>query len=197
MNTHRISTSTFVQGIFWRANKFETLKDIPALQDYSPRHDPTVIPFPDTGAAIPFSISDIPVPARRSSASGYYTCADYHALYLSRKLTPTAVIESLLPLISHEPTPGKHAVAFLSSHAEIVRAAAAASTERYALGKPLSVLDGVPLAVKDEADLAGYRRTLGSKVDFTNKEGGTAWCVRMWEDAGGVVIGKTNMHEIG
>jgi Asp-tRNA(Asn)/Glu-tRNA(Gln) amidotransferase A subunit family amidase len=113
---------------------------------------------------------------------------------MSGKLTPTAVIEALLPLISPS---GKHAVAFLESKAEIVRAAAAASTERYALGKSLSMLDGVPLAVKDEADLQGYARTLGSKVDFTNKENKTAWCVRMWEEAGGVVLGKTNMHEVG
>lgn len=115
-------------------------------------------------------------------------------MFLSRKLTPTAVVEALLPLISPS---GEHAVAFLQSKAEIVRAAAAASTERYAFGKSLGVLDGLPLAVKDEVDLKGYARTLGSKMDFTNEEDETAWCVRMWEEAGGIVLGKTNMHEVG
>lgn len=55
------------------------------------------------------------------------------------------------------------------------------------------MLDGVPVSVKDEADLAGYRRTLGSKVDFTNPTNQTAWCVKKWEEAGAIVIGKTNM----
>lgn len=193
-----ISSSTFVQGIFWRTNKFEKLKDIKELQNYEPRHDPTVVPRTESGQSKPFSISDVQPPAGRRNDSSYYTCADYHELFKSGKLTPTDVVESLLPLISHESSPpGEHAVAFLESKADIIRSSAAASTKRYAMGKPLSVLDGVPMAIKDEADLAGYSRTLASKVDFTNPANKTAWCVAKWEEAGGIIIGKTNMHELG
>jgi Asp-tRNA(Asn)/Glu-tRNA(Gln) amidotransferase A subunit family amidase len=186
-----------VQGIFWKLNKFEKLKDIQALQNYESRHDPTVVQLLEHGQE-PFSLVNVQGPARRRDERAYYTCADYHELYKSGKLTPTAVVESLLPLISRESTPpGEHSVAFLESKADIIRKAAAASTARYASGKPMSVLDGVPLAVKDEADLANYSRTLGTKLDFTNAANKTAWCVEKWEAAGGIVVGKTNMHEMG
>lgn len=93
--------------------------------------------------------------------------------------------------------PGKSAIGFLESKIDIVRAAAAASTKRYRDGKPLGPLDGVPVAVKDEVHLKGYKRTLGSKLDFSHGFDETSWCVEKWEEAGAVVIGKTTMHEIG
>lgn len=76
-------------------------------------------------------------------------------------------------------------------------AAAEASTTRYAAGKPLSPLDGVPVAIKDELDLDGYDKSLGSPLDFTRKDGGTSWCIQKWEDAGAIIVGKLNMHELG
>jgi Asp-tRNA(Asn)/Glu-tRNA(Gln) amidotransferase A subunit family amidase len=80
---------------------------------------------------------------------------------------------------------------------DLIKAAAAASTERYKSGKPIGPLDGVPIAVKDEVELEGYGKSLGSQLDFTGKLGGTSWCVQKWEEAGAVIIGKTNMHELG
>ena len=74
--------------------------------------------------------------------------------------------------------------------------AAELSTKRYQAGNPLSILDGVPLGIKDEVDLAGYSKSLGTNLDFTRPENDTSWCVRKWE-AGGVIIGKLNMHELG
>lgn len=192
-----ISSSNFIQSFLWKANKFDKLKEIPQLSDYEPRHDPTVVPV-ERKQLKPFSIYDVQHPPQRRNESSYYTCSDYHELYKSGKLTPTDVVESLLPLISRDSNPpGEHSVAFLESKVDIVRKAAAASTKRYVIGKPLSVLDGVPLAIKDEADLAGYSRTLGTRLDFTNPENKTSWCVAKWEEVGGIIIGKTNMHEMG
>lgn len=135
---------------------------------------------------------------RRKGEYGYYTSADYHALYLSGELTPTAVIETLLPLVRRDTQPpGKHSTAFLESQAELVRSAAQESTERYKNGQSLGPLDGVPVAVKDEVHLTGYKRTLGSKMDFKNGIDATSWCVKQWLAAGAIIIGKTSMHEIG
>jgi Asp-tRNA(Asn)/Glu-tRNA(Gln) amidotransferase A subunit family amidase len=78
-----------------------------------------------------------------------------------------------------------------------VQKAAEASTARYGAGKPLGVLDGVPIAVKDEVDVEGYKKCYGSKKDFTTKFDQTSWCVAKWEEQGAVLVGKTNMHEIG
>ena len=110
------------------------------------------------------------------------------------KLTPTAVAKSLLALIAGTPA---HNVAFLSIKQSRILEAAEASTRRWQAGKALSVLDGVPVAVKDEVDLDGYEKSLGSSQDFTRPGGGTSWCVRKWEEAGAVIIGKLNMHELG
>lgn len=78
-----------------------------------------------------------------------------------------------------------------------MRAAAAASTDRYKAGKPIGPLDGVPVAVKDEADVKGYNKTFGSSTDYTNARDETSWCVKKLEEAGAVLIGKTSMHEMG
>lgn len=144
--------------------------------------------------------SDVPTPTveRRKEQNGYYTSADYHALYSAGDLTPTAVVETLLPMIRRDAKPpGKHSTAFLESQAEIIREAAAASTERYKKGQPLGPLDGVPVAIKDEVHITGYKRTLGTKLDFKAGSDATSWCVKQWQDAGAIVIGKTTMHELG
>lgn len=153
-------------------------------------------------------LAELPAPAPTSAAAAtqerdgqkvaYRSAADYRALYLSGELTPTAVAETLLPLIRRDISdPTKHATAFLESNVELVLAAAAASTQRYEEGKSLGPLDGVPVAIKDEVDVTGYKTTLGSSLDFTDKDGGTSWCVKKWQEAGAVVVGKTNMHELG
>ena len=51
--------------------------------------------------------------------------------------------------------------------------------------------------MKDEEDLAGHTRSLGTKLDFTSKSDATSFCVQKWLDAGAICLGKTNMHEMG
>lgn len=194
---HSICSVNFIQGILWGNAGFDKLQLLKELNDYEARYDPTVIPVLDTTPTRSTG-SQFPAPSKRKNGKGYYTSADYHALYVSQKLTPTAVAEALLPLIRRDTTPrGEHSVAFLDSKVEKIRAAAKASTERYQQGRPLGPLDGIPVAVKDEVELAGYKRTVGSKLDMTGKTGETAWCVMKWEKAGAIIMGKTNMHEFG
>lgn len=167
------------------------------MSQYAGRYDPTVIPVDKSSEAEAAKTSS-GIVQRRRGIGGYYTSSDYHALYSSGELTPTAVIETLLSLIRRDTQPpGTHSIAFVGSHAESIRAAAEASTKRYKDGCSLGPLDGVPVAVKDEVHLTGYKRTLGSKLDFKHGSDGTSWCVKQWIDAGAIVIGKTNMHELG
>jgi len=76
---------------------------------------------------------------------------------------------------------------------------ARASKARYDSGKPLSIFDGVPVAVKAELDIAGYITTLGTKflpqVGSPAKE--NAHVVQTFVNAGAVIIGHANMHEFG
>jgi Asp-tRNA(Asn)/Glu-tRNA(Gln) amidotransferase A subunit family amidase len=130
----------------------------------------------------------------------YRSIADYHELYLAGKLTPLAVAESLLPLIRRDVTSASpHSIAFVDSNVELVLEAAKASTQRYKEGKSLGLLDGIPAGVKDECDVAGYRTFSGRKRD--NKlfeiKAESAWPVQKWQEAGVIIMGKMNMHEIG
>ena len=96
-----------------------------------------------------------------------------------------------MPLLRRDvEAPTHHSVAFLDTKVALVRKAVEESTARYRAGKPLSPLDGVPMAVKDEADLTGYTKCSGSKLDFTNKDDATSFCVQAWLDAGAVCLGK-------
>jgi len=136
--------------------------------------------------------------SRRPLGPVYPSVLDYHEAYQAGRTTPTAVAEAVLPIVRRDvDNPSKHSVAFLSSKADLVMKAAAASTKRYQNGTPLSQLDGVPVAVKDEEDVTGYPKCVGSKLDFKHKDDATSFCVQAWQDAGAVLIGKTNMHEFG
>ena len=117
---------------------------------------------------------------------------------MSGELTPLAVAETLMALIRRDAKPpGKHSTAFLESQVDAIRAAAEASTQRYKSNKALGPLDGVPVVVKDEVHVTGYKRTLGSKLDMKGGVDETSWCVQKWEEAGAIVVGKTTMHELG
>jgi aspartyl-tRNA(Asn)/glutamyl-tRNA(Gln) amidotransferase subunit A len=57
-------------------------------------------------------------------------------------------------------------------------------------------LDGMPLAVKDNIDVAGTRTTVGSKLFEHNVAVRDAEVVRRLRNAGAIILGKANMHEL-
>lgn len=66
--------------------------------------------------------------------------------------------------------------------------------EHRRLGTPLP-LDGMPVGVKDNIDVAGLPTTAASAALRDNVPAGDAEVVRRIRAAGGVVIGKTALHE--
>ncbi|WP_456481073.1 amidase [Oceanithermus sp.] len=76
--------------------------------------------------------------------------------------------------------------------------AARKSAERYAAGRPLGPLDGVPLLVKDLLDVAGTVTAAGSAVLARLRAPATvdAVAVRNLERAGAVVVGKSQLNEL-
>lgn len=96
--------------------------------------------------------------SRRPVAKTHWSVLDYHYAYVAGELTPTAVAKALLPLINRDvQKPHQHSTAYLQVREDLVLKAAGESTKRYAEGRFLSVLDGVPVAVKDEMDLRYVR----------------------------------------
>ncbi len=73
--------------------------------------------------------------------------------------------------------------------------AASQSDERRAAGKSRGVLDGVPIAIKDNILIAGHRATAGSRILENYTATYDATVITKLRDAGAVFIGKTNMDE--
>lgn len=87
--------------------------------------------------------------------------------------------------------------AYLTFMTEEAQGAAQASDERRARGERLSVLDGVPIAIKDNLVTKGTRSTGGSNILSKYIAPYDATVVAKLREAGAVLIGKTNMDEFG
>ncbi|MBA2282305.1 MAG: amidase [Acidimicrobiia bacterium] len=86
--------------------------------------------------------------------------------------------------------------AFLAVDAEAALAAAAAIDERVAAGEEVGALAGIPLAVKDTEDAAGFITTIGSSIHRDDPVARTdSLLVARLRAAGCVVVGKTNTPE--
>jgi hypothetical protein len=197
----RIAKLPFVQKLLWENAGFNSLRKIEHLNDYTERWNPTVIPLNNLSVQPPAKLELEAFPVLPEKLPGRYRSAtELHTLYLSGELTPLSVVESLLPLIRRDvASKSHHSASFISCNFEDVLEAAKASTLRYQNGSPLSILDGVPTAVKDESDVAGYRTTNGRKANdaIFPIATETIWPVKQWIDAGAIILGKTTMHEIG
>jgi aspartyl-tRNA(Asn)/glutamyl-tRNA(Gln) amidotransferase subunit A len=74
-------------------------------------------------------------------------------------------------------------------------AAARASDERRRAGAARGALDGVPIAIKDNVDVAGVPKTGGIAHYRESVAREDAFVVRRLREAGAVILGKLNMHE--
>lgn len=74
--------------------------------------------------------------------------------------------------------------------------ALAEADARDAAGAPLGPLHGVPIAIKDEADVAGARTTYGGAA-VTTPAAADSEIVRRLRAAGAIIVGKTAMPEFG
>jgi Asp-tRNA(Asn)/Glu-tRNA(Gln) amidotransferase A subunit family amidase len=84
--------------------------------------------------------------------------------------------------------------AFISLEDEPALERAADIDARIARGEDVGPLAGVPIALKDLIEHEGRVTTSGSSF-YSEVASKTADCVQRLEDAGGVIIGRTNLHE--
>jgi aspartyl-tRNA(Asn)/glutamyl-tRNA(Gln) amidotransferase subunit A len=88
-----------------------------------------------------------------------------------------------------------HLNAFAALDEQRVLTQATASDKRRREGRALSVLDGVPIAVKDNYLTRDYPTTACSRA-LRLETGEDATIVARLRAAGAVIVGKTNMHEL-
>ena len=85
--------------------------------------------------------------------------------------------------------------AFITVEHEAASRAAEESDARRRDGAPRGVLDGLPVAVKDNLDVAGRVTTMGSALFRDHVPGRSAAVVDRLKEQGAVRLGATNLHE--
>jgi aspartyl-tRNA(Asn)/glutamyl-tRNA(Gln) amidotransferase subunit A len=126
-----------------------------------------------------------------SDAIAYATIRELGARYRRRELSPVEVTQALLARTA-KLDPALHAFVTLTSD----RALADAQAAETALGRgDTRPLLGIPIAHKDIYLTRGIRTTGGSALlaDWVPDEDAT--CVRRWQEAGVVLMGKLITHE--
>ena len=127
----------------------------------------------------------------------FRTVRDYARAYRDGTITPEEVARRVLDAMAASDAGARPLRAFIASDREDVLGQARAAAARIRAGRPLSLLDGVPVAVKDEVDQTPYPTTVGTTFLGRGPCAEDATSVARLRAAGALLIGKANMHEIG
>ncbi|KAA6421491.1 MAG: allophanate hydrolase [Trebouxia sp. A1-2] len=117
-----------------------------------------------------------------------FTFFSLHSSYNSGSLTPSNLINELYPSIN--PRDGTFVVSLASLEDLLSRCRELEAV--HAADRP--PLWGIPFAVKDNIDVAGFKTTAACK-DFTYEPEDSAPAVQALLNAGAIFVGKTNMDQ--
>lgn len=135
--------------------------------------------------------------AAQADERPFPSSADYARAYRHGQADPVAVAEAVLAAIADADDDPRPLRAFRATNRDDLLTQAQASAERHRARRPLSLLDGVPVAVKDEVDQVPYGTTVGTSFMGQEPAAEDATVVARLRAVGALLIGKTNMHEIG
>ena len=147
----------------------------------------------------PVRVSNEAASLRGVRAEGFQfnTVADYALAYREKETTPLEVAQRLLDATKASEAGDPAMRLFIAQDADDIMAQARAATERHKRGVPISGFDGVPVAVKDELDMTPYPTTVGTRFLGRAPALEDATVVTRLRQAGALLIGKVNMHELG
>lgn len=138
-------------------------------------------------------------PAQSPQGPGFRFASawDYTEAYRSGAASPQDVAQNALEAIEASNADNPPLRAVISVRAEEVLRLARESAQRYREGRALGPLDGVPVAVKDEIDMTPYPTTVGTAFLGKSPAAEDSTVAARLRSAGALLVGKTNMHEIG
>ena len=113
----------------------------------------------------------------------------------SGEVTSRQLVEAYLARIRKYDQDGPRINAFIALNSSALETAAALDAERRAKG-PRGMLHGIPIVVKDNYVTEDMPTTGGSKALAGFESHRDAFMVKKLRDAGAVIIGKTNLHEL-
>lgn len=123
----------------------------------------------------------------------HLTITELGAAFRARRLSPVEATQACLDRIARH-DPELHA--FLAVTGERALDEAQTATDELARGRDRGALHGVPIALKDLIDVAGAPTTGASHVRADHVATEDAEVVRRLRDAGAVLLGKCNLHEM-
>ena len=191
----------------WLTRRLRRDAGINALRTLDIREAPTFLPAhasedPGIPALVPFDehhspYSDKPAPPPEPPGFRFPVVADYLEAYASARLTPEDVAAGFVAQWKASDEGPRPLRAFVAVREDDLAAQARASADRWKAARPLGPWDGVPVAVKDEIDVVGYRTTLGTRILGQQVATTDATVVARLRAAGALIVGKANMHELG
>ena len=202
---------TFIARIIYTLNQFHVVRDFGYNLDVIPRYIPRrlctdneytqhvkmssthaykSILSPDIN-----NLNKILGQSKASTTTNLLTVESIINSYKSNSKTPSDIIQQSLKAVDQL----SHLNIFTQLNRQEIIQQAKESTARWKAGKPLSILDGIPIAIKDEYNVIGYNTTYGTS--FMDKLHGESTkddiIVGRIRALGAIIFGKTNMHEIG
>jgi aspartyl-tRNA(Asn)/glutamyl-tRNA(Gln) amidotransferase subunit A len=112
--------------------------------------------------------------------------------YRSGAVDPAAVTEACLTRIARDDPALR---AFITVAGDSAREQAQESRRRFTEGRPRGPLDGIPIGIKDNINVAGLPCTAGTAAFRTRIPEHDARAVTRLKQGGAVLLGKLNMHE--
>lgn len=181
-------------------NLFETA-GITRLRKQHFDEPPTNLPIHYTGVlqTDPASVPEALWPEKPSQGKGFRFASihDFAKAYRDGRTTPEEVAKRVLDSIAASDSSNPPIRAFIAINRDDVMKQASESTQRFKEGRPLGIFDGVPVAVKDEIDMTPYPTTVGTSFLGKTPAKEDATVVARLRAGGALLIGKTNMYEIG
>jgi len=126
----------------------------------------------------------------------YLTALDLAAMIRARKVSPVEVIDALADRIKRL-NPKLNAYITLDLENARKDAQMKDKMRREHLDGDLGLLHGVPVAIKDDLEVAGLRYTEGSRLNEKRMGKSDDLTVARLRKAGAIILGKTNEPEFG